>query len=203
MTTTAAVLDYGMGNLRSVSKALERVGACVEVVTEVPTSGVDLLVVPGQGHFGACVRTLGPSRMGSLGAWIAEDRPYLGICLGSQVLFSESDEDPAQGLGVLPGAVVRLSGTEKIPHIGWNTITVEPAGERWFEGLQDQRFYFVHSYHPSPADPDLIATRTGYGESFCSAVARGALLATQFHPEKSGEAGLALLERVLGEARAA
>lgn len=196
--TRVAVLDYGMGNLRSVSKALEAVGATVQIVTTVPDANADLLVVPGQGHFGACVRTLGALQLEAIRRWISEERPYLGICLGLQLLFAKSEESGEPGTGILGGEVVRFdAGAPKVPHIGWNTIAPGPAGDPWFSGLDGTRFYFVHSYFPAPASPELVAATTRHGEAFCSAVARGPLLATQFHPEKSGEAGLALLERVV------
>jgi glutamine amidotransferase len=199
--TRVAVLDYGMGNLRSVSKALAAVGGDVSIVTSVPDGDADLLVVPGQGHFGACVRTLGDGQLAAIRSWIADDRPYLGICLGLQLLFEDSEESPERGTAIVPGRVVRFRSAPKVPHIGWNEIAVGPAGERWFRGFDaSTRFYFVHSYFPSPSSSDVIAATTEHGERFCSAVARASMLATQFHPEKSGEAGLALLERVVGDA---
>ncbi|MFP5224367.1 MAG: imidazole glycerol phosphate synthase subunit HisH [Actinomycetota bacterium] len=203
MTARVTVLDHGMGNLRSVAKALESVGASVEIASEVPDKGVDLLVVPGQGHFGACVRTLGEVRMSQVRDWIEAQRPYLGICLGLQVLFDGSQEDPAAGMGVVDGSVVRFGPGPKVPHIGWNSIQPADAGREWFEGLEDELFYFVHSYFPEPRDDQVIAARTDHGGTFCSAVARGPMLATQFHPEKSGRVGLELLKRVVAGSRAA
>lgn len=192
-----------MGNLRSVAKALERVGATVTVSPTVPDGDAELLVVPGQGHFGACVRTLGPS-LDAVRAWITADRPFLGICLGLQLLFESSAESPEPGAAIFAGRVERFGDGMKVPHIGWNSIATQPAGERYFGEIADgTRFYFVHSYFPVPADPSIIAARTTHGDGFCSAVARGPLLATQFHPEKSGGAGLALLGAVVREARAA
>lgn len=202
MTQPVTVLDYGMGNIRSVAKSLERVGASVSVSTEVPAHGGGLLVVPGQGHFGACVRTLGP-RMEGVRAWVAADRPYLGICLGLQVLFPASEEDAASGIGAFEGSVRRFSGDMKVPHIGWNTISQGPAGATLLDGFDGERFYFVHSFFPAPSHADEVASTTTHGETFCSSVARGAVFATQFHPEKSGDVGLALLGRVLSEVRAA
>lgn len=193
-----------MGNLRSVAKALERVGAEVTITSRVPADA-DLLVVPGQGHFGACVRTLGESQLDAIKDWIKADRPYLGICLGLQLLFDASEEDEERGAGILPGRVARFQPGRKVPHIGWNTVAADGEGQGWFGDLAtDARFYFVHSFFPVPDQPAVIATMTEHsGERFCSAVARGPLLATQFHPEKSGEVGLALLERVVKEARSA
>lgn len=200
MTTRVAVLDYGMGNLRSVTKALEAVGASVTVVDRVPEAGADLLVVPGQGHFGACVRTLGDEQLAAIRAWIADERPYLGICLGLQLLFASSEESPEAGTGIVAGTVVRFTDAPKVPHIGWNTITAGPASDPWLTPLDGMRFYFVHSYFPAPSDPSIVAATSEHGERFCAAVARGPMLATQFHPEKSGDAGLTLLERVVGAA---
>lgn len=195
--TQVTVLDYGMGNLRSVSKALEAVGATVQIASTVPEGSTDLLVVPGQGHFGACVRTLGPTQLDAIRGWIAADRPYLGICLGLQLLFASSEESPEPGTAIIDGTVVRFRDAPKVPHIGWNQIAPGPAGADWFGSLDGARFYFVHSFYPAPTDESVTAAISTHGESFCAAVARGALLATQFHPEKSGDAGLALLERVV------
>jgi len=195
--TQVTVLDYGMGNLRSVAKALEAVGASVSIASTVPDGGSDLLVVPGQGHFGACVRTLGDAQLDAIRAWIAADRPYLGICLGLQLLFASSEESPEPGTSIIDGNVVRFRDAPKVPHIGWNQITPGPAGDTWFGSLDGARFYFVHSFYPAPTDATLTAATSTHGETFCAAVARGPLLATQFHPEKSGDAGLALLERVV------
>ncbi|MHB8511244.1 MAG: imidazole glycerol phosphate synthase subunit HisH [Actinomycetota bacterium] len=192
MNTT--VLDFGMGNLRSVAKALEKAGASVQVSSELPASGA--LVVPGQGHFGSCVANLGP-RLDDVAQWINDDRPFLGICLGLQVLFPASEEAPVKGLGVIDGSVRRFSGGVKIPHIGWNEVQ-PAAGQPVFEGiLPGTRFYFVHSYYPDPADESVIAATTEYGVRFCSAASRSNMVATQFHPEKSGEPGITLLRNFL------
>lgn len=190
-----AVLDFGMGNLRSVAKALERAGASVETVPEVPRDA-SALVVPGQGAFGSCVANLG-ARMRDVVAWIEEGRPYLGICLGLQVLFERSEEADVDGPGVLAGKVRRLPEGLKIPHIGWNEIRVRRPAPI-FEGIPDgSRFYFVHSYYPDPAE-DVCAATTDYGIEFCAAVWRDNVVATQFHPEKSGETGLLLLRNFVG-----
>lgn len=194
MTTRVAVLDFGMGNLRSVAKALERVGASVDVTPDVPEDASGL-VVPGQGAFGSCVSNLGP-RMDDVVGWIDDGRPYLGICLGLQVLLEHSEEGSVDGPGVLAGKVRRLPDGVKIPHIGWNEVRpTRPAPI--FAGIEPgTRFYFVHSYYPDPAD-DVVAATTDYGLEFCCAVWRDNLVATQFHPEKSGEPGLALLASFL------
>jgi len=181
-----------MGNLRSVAKALERTGARVRV-EETPSANTDALVVPGQGAFGSCVANLG-SRIDVIREWIAAERPYLGICLGLQLLFERSQESELPGAGVLAGEVVRLPGAVKIPHIGWNQV--DPlASSRLFAGVDPGTyFYFVHSYYPVPADAAVSAATTEYGLKFTCAAERGAMVATQFHPEKSGDAGRLVLE---------
>jgi imidazole glycerol phosphate synthase glutamine amidotransferase subunit len=194
------VLDFGMGNLRSVAKAIERAGARVEVVEDVDAAA-DALVVPGQGAFGSCVLNLGP-RLERVRAWIEQGRPFLGICLGLQVLFEGSEEAPQPGLGVLQGMVVRLPGDVKVPHIGWNEV-MPRMGACLFEGIDaGTRFYFVHSYYPEPKDETVSAATTDYGDvTFSCAVERDAVMATQFHPEKSGDAGLALLHNFVEACR--
>jgi len=185
-----------MGNLRSVAKALEKAGAAVDVVEDVP-AGADGLVVPGQGHFGSCVANLG-SRVNDIARWIEDGKPYLGICLGLQVLFASSEEAAAPGLGVLPGTVRRFAGDRKIPHIGWNEV-VPGQTQPIFEGIRARtRFYFVHSYYPDPADAGDIAATTDYGVEFACAAARDNVVATQFHPEKSADPGIALLRNFIG-----
>lgn len=192
MTPSITVLDFGMGNLRSVAKALERAGADVRV-EEAPHAGADALVVPGQGAFGSCVTSLG-SRMDMIREWIAAERPYLGICLGLQLLFERSEESPLAGAGVFAGDVVRLPGGVKIPHIGWNQIDPNPSS-RLFAGVDPGTyFYFVHSFYPVPGDPGVSAATTEYGVEFVCAAERGTVVATQFHPEKSGDAGRLVLE---------
>ena len=193
-----AVVDYGMGNLRSVQKAFERLGQAAEVTRDperIPAApGV---VLPGVGAFGACMenlRALGlvePVRHA-----IASGRPFLGICLGMQLLFEESDEfGPVRGLGILPGRVVRfpVDPARKVPHMGWNTRRMAhpvPA----LAGIEDGAYvYFVHSYYPVPADPAVVATTTVHGAEFASSVARDNVFACQFHPEKSQQVGLRLL----------
>jgi imidazole glycerol-phosphate synthase subunit HisH len=199
--TRFAVLDFGMGNLRSVAKALERVGATVDVVGEVP-AGADALVVPGQGAFGSCLVNLGPRGRDAIARWIAEGRPFLGICLGLQVLFSSSEEGGGPGIGVFPGKVVRFPDGLKVPHIGWNEV--RPAHEApLFAGVDPgTRFYFCHSYYPD-APADVVAATSDYGVDFCCAAWRDNVHAVQFHPEKSGDSGLALLANFLEAVRAA
>jgi imidazole glycerol phosphate synthase glutamine amidotransferase subunit len=158
--------------------------------------------VPGVGAFDAAMKNLRRKGLVSfLQTWVTEDRPYFGICLGLQLLFESSEESPgARGLGVLPGRVRKFrpsSSALKVPHMGWNTVT----SRRGHQGPSTQAlpgsFYFVHSFYADPSDRSLVWTTTPYGRSFCSGVARGNLLATQFHPEKSGERGLGLLKDVL------
>jgi glutamine amidotransferase len=190
------VLDFGMGNLRSVAKALEHAGAIVDVSPHVDADA-DGLVVPGQGAFGSCVVNLG-ARLDEIRAWIEGGRPYFGICLGLQVLFEGSDEEPgARGTGVLAGAVRRLPDGVKLPHIGWNDVVPSGSSGPLTGVAQGTRFYFVHSYAPEPDDASVVAATTHYGDTFCCAVAAGNVWATQFHPEKSAGAGLAVLGTVV------
>jgi glutamine amidotransferase len=190
-----AVLDYGVGNLHSAAKALDRAGAEVRVVpTVAEAGGAAGLVVPGVGAYGACLHGLASAGgAAAVAGWLEGGRPLLGICVGMQLLFEASEEGPVgDGVGVVPGKIRRLTGDVKIPHIGWDEVTVRP-GSRLFAGLGDgTRFYFVHSYAPE-ADGAAVAAVCDYGGRFAAAVERGNLFGTQFHPEKSGQAGLALL----------
>ncbi|MDE1170769.1 MAG: imidazole glycerol phosphate synthase subunit HisH [Verrucomicrobium sp.] len=196
------VVDYGMGNLRSVEKALQSVGAQTRFVTGPEgLEGLGGLVLPGVGAFGDCVRNLRATGLWEpIREWIAADRPFFGICLGYQMLFESSEEAPgAEGLGVYAGKVVRFPQKGagfplKVPQMGWNAVTVVRPGPVT-EGVADgEHVYFVHSYYPQPADEGLVAMTTDYGGPFASAVGRGRLFATQFHPEKSQAAGLRLLK---------
>jgi len=190
-----AVLDYGVGNLHSAAKALDRAGAEVRVVpTVAEAGGAAGLVVPGVGAYGACLNGLASAGgAAAVAGWLDVGRPLLGICVGMQLLFEASEEGPvSDGVGVVPGKIRRLTGDVKIPHIGWDEVTVRP-GSRLFAGLgHGTRFYFVHSYAPEP-DGDAVAAVCDYGGRFAAAVEHGNLFGTQFHPEKSGQAGLALL----------
>jgi len=202
-----AVLDYGVGNLHSAAKALDRAGAEVRVAPTVEeAAGAAGLVVPGVGAYGACLTGLGSAGgAAAVAGWLEGGRPLLGICVGMQLLFEASEEGPvADGVGVVPGKIRRLTGGGhvKIPHIGWDEVTVRP-GSRLFAGLGDgTRFYFVHSYAPEP-DGEAIAAVCDYGGRFAAAVEHGNLFGTQFHPEKSGAAGLRLLANFVNEVRAA
>jgi len=199
-TARIAVADLGSGNLRSVAKALTAVGAEVVVSADADVvARADKLVVPGQGAFGACAAGLdrggGALRQAVLD-FIGAGRPFFGICIGMQLLFGNSEENPeASGLGILPGRVRRFADHPglKIPHMGWNRTQRGPAAG---EGVADGAFfYFVHSYYPEPTRAEDVALTTDYGAPFCAAVARDNVFATQFHPEKSQAAGLALLRR--------
>jgi len=192
------VLDYGSGNLRSAQRALERVGADVTVTADVDAAReVDGLVVPGVGAFAACMEGVHSIHAGKVVAErVAAGRPVLGICVGMQILFDAGVEHGVEssGLGVLPGRVEKLVAPI-VPHMGWNTVDV-PAGSVLFRGLDaDTRFYFVHSY--AVHETDGLVTTAEHGERFVAAVERGPVSATQFHPEKSGDAGAALLENWL------
>ncbi|MGB8649622.1 MAG: imidazole glycerol phosphate synthase subunit HisH [Mycobacteriales bacterium] len=189
------VLDYGSGNLRSAERALARAGADVTVTDDLEqASECDGLVVPGVGAFAACMRGINAVRGGTV-VWdrLRKQRPVLGICVGMQVLFERGLEHGLEtpGLGVLAGDVTRLHAPV-VPHMGWNTVAV-PAGSTLFKGVEDERFYFVHSYAAREV-PDVLLTTAEHGERFAAAVERGVLSATQFHPEKSGDAGAQLLE---------
>jgi imidazole glycerol-phosphate synthase subunit HisH len=198
-----AVLDYGSGNLRSAVRALERLGADVELSADPDVAiEADGLVVPGVGAFAACMtglRDVQAERI--LTERIEAGRPVLGICVGMQVLFSTGIEHGGRtpGLGLLPGRVERLNAPV-VPHMGWNTVR-PPAGSVLFDGVgEDTRFYFVHSYavHPDADGSGYAATLAEHGEDFVAAVEAGPLSATQFHPEKSGDAGAQLLANWLG-----
>jgi glutamine amidotransferase len=179
---------------------MERVGASVDVTPQVPANA-DALVVPGQGAFGSCLVNLGPAK-DDVAAWIRDGKPFLGICLGLQVLFESSEEGGGPGLGILEGKVVRFPDGLKIPHIGWNEVRSTREAPL-FAGIEPgARFYFCHSFYPD-APPDVVSATSDYGVDFCCAVWRDNVHAVQFHPEKSGEHGLALLENFLREVRAA
>ena len=195
-----AVVDYGAGNLVSIDQALGAVGARVVLATDAQAlAGADALVVPGVGAAAPAMERL--DRQGLIDPilqWIRDDRPYLGICLGLQLLFESSDEDGATTLGVLPGRTVRLEGAPTLPHIGWNQVE-RVRTHPIFDGIADDAdFYFVHSYAGAVDDGsrDAILAETTHGRSFTSAVASGALLGVQFHPERSGSDGLRLLAKL-------
>ena len=192
-----AVVDYGMGNLRSVSKAIEHVAPQAEVlVTADPgrIASADKVVVPGQGAMRDCMRQLAESGAREAVIDAARQKPFLGICIGLQMLFEHGEEGDTKGLGLLPGDVprFRVSGL-KIPHMGWNEVAQARPHPLWADIDDDSRFYFVHSYYPAPRDASLTAATAQYGQPFTCAIARDNIFAVQFHPEKSQSAGLQLL----------
>jgi len=198
------IIDYGAGNLRSVANAVQALGIEPRLVAKPADMEEDLshLILPGVGAFGDCMGELDKRGLtGPVRDWVLAGKPYFGICLGYQILFEESEEMPGiRGLGIFPGKVKRFTEDgRKIPHMGWNSaVPADPSDAMW-EGLgEEPYFYFVHSYFPEPADLSIVAMRTEYGENFASAIRSGAVVATQFHPEKSQQAGLMLLGNFLG-----
>lgn len=194
------LLDYGAGNVRSVINAIERLGETVHIVSsEQDILSADKLVFPGVGAFGSMMDILNRKQyVAPLTAYLKANRPFLGICLGLQALFETSTEAPGiQGLGIIPGTVERFETELSVPHIGWNGIAPQ-APSRIFDGLDgDEKFYFVHSYHVAPKDRSVVLTTTDYGYPFVSSIRKGNIIATQFHPEKSGEAGLRILRNFI------
>lgn len=192
-----AVIDYGMGNLRSVVRAWQHVGGHPELVASPEEIGsADALVFPGQGAIVDAMRLLRETGFDrAICDWVAADRPFFGICLGLQALFEHSEEGDTQALGIFPGSVrrFRIDPTLKIPHMGWNVVSFD-SKSAIVEGLrsgQDQ-FYFVHSYYIEPADPEIVLFESDYGGDFVSGICSGRCIATQFHPEKSQAKGLQL-----------
>ena len=200
-----AVVDYGMGNLRSVAKALQHVAPERSIVISADPLVIRAaarVVLPGQSAMPDCIRCLDASGLRAAVLDAARTRPFLGICLGLQMLFETSEEGPTPGLAVLPGRVVRFrddamtlpSGERlKVPHMGWSPVRQVRAHPLWAGIADGERFYFAHSYHPVPADPSLTVGTSDYPAPFTCAVARANIFATQFHPEKSHRAGLQLL----------
>ena len=203
---TVAVVDYGMGNLRSVAKAIEHVADGQEVVvTSDPAvvAAAERIVVPGQGAMPDCMRELAARGLREAVIRAANEKPFLGICIGLQMLFEHSDEGDVPGLSVLAGGVHRFPVAQtvaaglKVPHMGWNEVSQAEPHALWRDIADGSRFYFVHSYYVEPAQPSVIAGSTVYGIPFTSAVARANIFAVQFHPEKSAQAGLQLLGNFL------
>jgi len=196
------LLDYGAGNVRSVINAIESLGEQVHLVeTEEDILSAEKLVFPGVGAFGNMMEILNRKNFVTpLMAYLNADRPFLGICLGLQALFEKSEEAPnVPGLGFIPGDVRRFSTDLSVPHIGWNGLNIQQPS-RLFEGLRgNEKFYFVHSYHVNPHADETVLTTTDYGYGFVSAIQKGNVIATQFHPEKSGRHGLRILENFLGK----
>jgi len=197
-----AVIDYGMGNLRSVSRAMVAAGADAYLAaTPQAAVGADAVVFPGQGAMADCMGCIRRNDFEVfIKEWIAADRPFLGVCMGLQVLFERSEEADVPGLGVFPGVVTRFPSAPglRIPHMGWNEAVFKEAGPLT-AGLQAQGepFYFVHSYRVVQTDPSLVWCETDYAGRFVSGVRRGRVLATQFHPEKSQVKGLQLYRNFL------
>ncbi|XHH08007.1 MAG: imidazole glycerol phosphate synthase subunit HisH [Candidatus Bathyarchaeia archaeon] len=189
----AVIFDYGVGNLLSLKCALEKAGLEVSIgTTGKDLAEADAIALPGVGSFTPaaskleCVKEVIQNK-------ISEGTPMLGICLGMQLFFDESEEGPGAGLGFFKGKIVRLQGDLKIPHMGWNTINMTKPCEL-FDGVKEDTYvYFVHSLYPAPADESIVCTKTSYGITFASAVANKNVYGTQFHPEKSGDVGLQIL----------
>jgi glutamine amidotransferase len=205
---TVGIVDYQMGNLRSVAKGIEKVGGRVIVSSDPEElSLASHLILPGVGAFGDAMRELNQRDLIPwIKDWIASDRPFLGICLGMQLLFDKSEEGGLQpGMSVLPGRVVRFDndsfpGNEhrKIPHMGWNRVQSRIANDPMLSSIShDPYVYFVHSYYVVPDDPRVTWLSCDYGQEFCAAVRVGNMLATQFHPEKSQTEGLQILKNFL------
>ena len=197
------VIDYGAGNVRSVTKALESLGAAPMVTSDPQeVASAQALVLPGQGACDAAMRAM--ERYGLVEAVrgaILGGTPFLGVCVGLQLLFDASEEGDARCLGLIPGCVRLLPPGQKVPHMGWNTVHFQLEHPVFAGVPQDSYFYFVHSYYPDPSESEAVAATTNYGLEFCCAVARDNLVATQFHPEKSGTWGLKLYENFLRFAR--
>jgi len=203
-----ALVDYGSGNLRSVQKALLKAGAEVEIVSSPkPLKEAHAAVLPGVGAFDDCIHALEKQELlAASKEFIRSGKPFLGICVGYQALFEKSEEfnSCAAGLSIFAGSVVRFAEKHgiKIPQIGWNQIEITKPECPLFRGIDSGSYvYFVHSYFPKPADDSLAATRTTYGETFASSVWRDNVFATQFHPEKSQNIGLRLLQNFVELAR--
>ena len=199
-----AVVDYDAGNTLSVTRALEKVGARVDLTPDPKRVLVsDAVVLPGVGAFGDCMRKLRERGMDEACLeTYRSGRPFLGVCVALQAFFEGSQESPGEeGLGILPGTVIRFKANGlKVPHMGWNELSVARS-HPVLEGLNGEDFYFVHSYYPEPAEPDDVLGISEYGERFCSAAGRENLAAVQFHPEKSSRAGLKLYNNFLSWAK--
>ena len=206
---SVAIVDYGMGNLRSVAKAVEHVSPGSQILVTADPAVVQnsgRIIVPGQGAMPDCMAELKSRGLDEVVVASAASKPFLGICIGLQMLFEHSEEGNVPGLGLIPGQVRRFPAAAmhdkngislKVPHMGWNEVRQSESHPLWNGIDNDARFYFVHSYYVEPATPDTIAGSTLYGIDFTSAVARSNIFAVQFHPEKSAVAGLKLLENFM------
>lgn len=192
------VVDYGGGNLASVGHALDRIQTGWQLVCNRPeVEAVDSLIFPGVGAAGPAMQGLRVRGLETaIQQFVSSGRPYLGICLGHQLLFQRSAEDASACLGILTGEVVRLKTAEKVPHVGWNTVELHHPN-RLFEGVEDEAFYFTHSFVADAGD-EVVTARTTHGVPFVSAVSAAGVFGVQFHPERSGDAGLRLLANFVG-----
>lgn len=190
----AVIFDYGAGNLLSLKTALEKVGLSVTIgSTSADLADADAIALPGVGSFTASLEKLATVK-GIIEHKVSEGTLLLGICLGMQLFFESSEEGPGDGLGFFQGKVIQLPRTVKVPHMGWNTLHIARLNEL-FDGIAEGTYvYFVHSLYPNPTDKNIIITETEYGSTFASAVAKGNIYGTQFHPEKSGNTGLQILK---------
>ncbi|MBL0122238.1 MAG: imidazole glycerol phosphate synthase subunit HisH [Betaproteobacteria bacterium] len=201
------VVDYGMGNLRSVAKAFEFVACEAAVPVEVLISGspdvvsaADRVVFPGQGAMPDCMRHLRESGLEAAVRQAAAEKPFFGVCVGMQMLFDNSEEGDTAGLGIFPGTVKRFRPIDhalKVPHMGWNEVNQTSSHALWQDISSGERFYYVHSYYCDPSNPKDTTATTNYSGHFTAAIARDNIFATQFHPEKSHHAGLTLYRNFL------
>jgi len=197
-----ACIDYGAGNVRSIVNGFRKAGAKVELTADPKAlKGADAIVLPGVGAFGDAMGRLEAFKVAISDA-VESGTPFIGMCLGEQVIFESSQESPGvEGLGLLKGTCKRFRGKLKVPHMGWNTIT-KTKDCPILEGIEDgEYFYFVHSYHVVPKDRGVVAAETEYGVTFPSVIAKGNVYATQFHPEKSSDTGLLILRNFVREAK--
>ena len=197
------VIDYGAGNLRSVCNSLKKLSVdCHVVKAPSDLSKIETMIFPGVGSFGDSSDQLKKqSLFEPIREWIINDRPFLGICIGFQMLFDSSEESPgSEGLGIIPGKVIKFSEQKnlKVPHMGWNEVQIKNLDDPVWQKIDDlTHFYFVHSYFPKPDNPEVSSSTTGYGVDFTSSIRFGNIFGTQFHPEKSQKSGLRLIENFL------
>lgn len=197
------VIDYGAGNLRSVCNSLKKLSVNSTLIrSPEDIKGISSIIFPGVGSFGDSSEQLKKQRLfDPIKSWLKEDRPFLGICIGFQMLFEKSDESPnSDGFGIIPGKVVRFPEENplKVPHMGWNEIKFENSSDPIWQGIKTStHFYFVHSYYPEPLESNSVSSITSYGLEFASSVRCGNIFGTQFHPEKSQAAGLKLISNFL------
>ena len=200
MASDVVIVDYGAGNLRSVARAVEHVGYEAKVTRDPhDVTDADALIVPGVGAAADTMRNLSEHKMVEpVRGYIASGRPFLGVCMGQQALLSVSEEGGEHAcLDIIPGRVKKLPGGQKVPHMGWNRVLQKSAHFIFDEIPDDSYFYFLHSYYPQPDDASVVVGETDYGVTFASVLARDNIVATQFHPEKSGEMGLRMYRNFL------